>query len=80
MDTNQFDISIMNIITDAKKECGWDIDKGHRFFCGPMASTDFKKSSSGGIQGARFQNLRELLGDFTDVHEIALRLRKINWE
>lgn len=79
-DTNRFDTRFRNIVQDAKDVCGYQIATGHRFFCGTIIDTDFRKSSSGGIQGARFVNLRELLGSFAGLDDIAQRLRAIQWQ
>ena len=78
--TDKYDTRLQEIIKDAKELCGYEIASGHRFFCGAVIDTDFRKSSFGGIQGARFVNLRELLGSFTDANDIALRLRKLEWK
>lgn len=79
-DTNDYDPKIIAIIADAKKSCGYEIETGTRFFCGTPIATDYRKSSSGGIQGARFVNLREVIGDFTDVTDIAEKLCEKAWE
>lgn len=78
--TDKYDTRLQEIIKDAKELCGYEIASGHRFFCGAVIDTDFRKSSFGGIQGARFINLRGLLGSFTDTNDIALRLRKLEWK
>jgi hypothetical protein len=52
-DTNKFDDALVQIIREAKVQRGWEVSTGHRFFCGSVADTDFRKTSSGGIQGAR---------------------------
>lgn len=79
-DTNEYDQKIINIIADAKKECGYEVAMGHRFFCGSPVETDYKKSSYGGIQGARFINLRDVVGDFVSVPDVAEKLRMKQWE
>lgn len=78
--TDKYDTRLQEIIKDAKELCGYEIASGHRFFCGAVIDTDFRKSSFGGIQGSRFINLRELLGGFTDTNDIALRLRELEWK
>ena len=78
--TNSYDDSIRAIIADAKTHCDYDIESGHRFFCGAMVETNYQKVSPGGIQGARFVNLREALGTHGDVEDIALKLSKATWE
>lgn len=78
--TNKYDTRLLGIIEAAKRVCGYEVGSGHRFFCGDMADTDYQKSSPGGIQGARFVNLREVLGTAIDSKDIASRLRKLTWE
>lgn len=79
--TDNYDEKIVSIIKDAEAECGYDITTGHRFFCGDPVDTNYVKSSSGGIQGARFVNLKEVLGDFDDnTSEIAEKLQDKQWE
>jgi hypothetical protein len=78
--TSTYDDSIRAIIADAKTNCDYDIESGHRFFCGKMVSTNYQKISPGGIQGARFVNLREVLGPHGDVEDIASKLSKVTWE
>jgi len=78
--TDKFDTHLRDIVQAAKDVCGYEIATGHRFFCGTAIDTDFRKLTSGGIQGARFVNLRELLGSFAGVNDIAQRLRGIQWQ
>ncbi len=79
-ETNDYDQKIIGIIAEAKKLCGYEIETGHSFFCGSPIETDYKKSTPGGIQYARFVNLREVIGDFTDVADVAEKLREKQWE
>lgn len=79
-DTHEYDTTLMDIIKDAKDICGWKVEHGHRFFCGKPIQTDYKKSSSGGIQGARLINLKEKVGEFADVNELADKLKTRQWE
>lgn len=79
-DTNEYDDKLIAIINDAKTECGYEIATDHRFFCGNPIDTNYMKSSSGGIQGARFVNLREVIGDFNDASEVAQELKGKQWE
>ena len=79
-DTNEYDDKLIAIINDAKMECGYEIATDHRFFCGNPIDTDYRKSSSGGIQGARFVNLREVIGDSNDASEVAQKLKGKQWE
>lgn len=80
--TNDYDKKLVEIIKDAKDECAYDIEVGHRFFCGEPIKTDYEKSSPHGIQGHRNVNLKEVLGDFDgeDVEGIAESLREKTWE
>lgn len=79
-DTNEYDQRLIDMIADAKKSCGYDVETGHRFFCGFPIETDYKKSTPGGIYGARFVNLRDVVGDFIDVADVAEKLRGKQWE
>ncbi len=78
--TDKYDKSLIDIIKDAEIECGYKVATGHRFFCGQLFETEFKKTSPGGIYGARFVNLREIIGDFSDASEVATKLRAAHWE
>ncbi len=78
-DTDAYDNSIRDIIDDAKKHCGYDIESGTRFFCGTVERTSYQKVTPGGIQGARFVNLKEVLGSHGGVADIASKLRKASW-
>ena len=70
--------------TPPDKELNWEgIEVGNRFFCGKPVETNYVKSSSGGIQGARFVNLRDVFGsdfDKLDIEGIAQVLRGKQWE
>lgn len=81
-DTNDYDKKLVEIIKDAKDECAYDIEVGHRFFCGEPIKTNYEKSSPRGIQGHRNVNLKEVLGefDYEDVEGIAESLREKTWE
>jgi hypothetical protein len=79
-DTDEYDQNIVAIIAAAKTDCGYDVETGHRFFCGKPEDTEFRKTSPGGIQGARFENLREHIGEFEDVATVAQKLRDSTWE
>ncbi len=80
-DTDEFDERIKGIIEDSKTDCGYYTDEGHRFFCGKSIETNFRKVSSGGIQGARFFNLKELIGEpyFVDAETAARKLSQLTW-
>ena len=79
-DTDDYDGKFVAMIKAAKAECGCEVDSGHRFFCGIPKDTHYEKSSSGGIQGARFVNLRETIGQFSDVADVAAKLKGKFWE
>ena len=73
-DTDDYDEKLAGIIRDARAECGYEIELGHRFFCGQKEETDFRKISSGGIMGARFISLSDVVGEFTDTSDLARKL------
>lgn len=82
-DAGDYDKKIIGIIEEAMEKLGWDIKNGHRFFCGKLVETNYEKSSPRGIQGARFKNLREVVGNDFDtlrIEEIAQKLREVKWE
>lgn len=79
-DTDEYDNKIIEIIEDAKTECGYHIQKNHRFFCGTPVETSYKKISSGGIQGARFVNLKNVIGEYLDPQIIAEKLSQETWK
>ena len=62
-----------------ESHCGYYIYDGHRFFCGEPIKTDFKKISSGGIQGARLFNVKELIGEPVSIMDIAEKLKTLTW-
>lgn len=79
-DTNEYNDKLIAIIRDAKSDCGYQVETGHRFWCGSPIDTDYRKSSPGGIQGARFVNLRETIGEFSSATDVAQKLRGMQWE
>ena len=82
-DTDEYDKKLVEIIRDAKRECGYNIAVGNRFFLGKIAETDYVKSSRGGMQSTKFENLREVIGDDFNqlsIEEIAQRLKGKQWE
>ena len=80
-DTDEYDDRIKAMIAEAKIVCDYNIESGHRFFCGKEAiPTNYVKVSSGGIQGARFVNLNEVVGQFEEDSELAQRLTEKTWE
>ena len=82
--TNDFDNNLRCIIREALSECGYEIEAGHRFFCGKPFLTDFRKTSSGGIQGPRFLNIKEELKglsvDLDSPEDVANSLRGRAWQ
>lgn len=78
--TEKYDGAIRAIVADAKIHCDYDIETGCRFFCGMMVPTHFEKVSPGGIQGARFINLKEVIGQHFGISDIAVKLNEAKWE
>lgn len=80
--TNDYDKKLVKIIMAAKIECSYNVEVGHRFFCGKPIETNYEKSSPGGIQGHRFVNLQGVIEDLDklDLEGIAERLRGLTWE
>jgi hypothetical protein len=69
------------MIADARVECGYDLTKGTRFFCAPVAlPTEYRKVTSGGIMGARFVDLREVIGAYSSASDVAHKLAQATWE
>lgn len=79
IDTDKFDQRIIAIIEESKSHCGYYIEEGHRFFCGEPVKTNFRKVSSGGIQGARIFNIKELIGKPGSVEEVSQNLNVLTW-
>ncbi len=79
-DTDEYDGRIITAISDAKKLCGYEIETGHRFFCGIPIETNYVKSSKRGLFGKRFVNLKEEIGDFADAADVAQKLSGRQWE
>ncbi|RJG38779.1 hypothetical protein [Motilimonas pumila] len=78
--TDKYDEKILNMISEAKNECGYDIHTGHRFFCGNSYSTNFIKESSGGIMNARLFNLKEYSNDWDNPASLAMALKDQSWK
>lgn len=74
-----YDLGLVEIIKEAKEKCDYDIQDGHRFFCGKPLETNYEKNSVGGIQGARLVNLREIIGDFGSSEDVAQKLKGRKW-
>ncbi len=76
-----FDSQISGIIRETRQELGWDITEDHRFFCASSCcDTSFVKASPGGIQGARYFNLKELGILDRQTEKIAEQLKNIKWQ
>lgn len=79
--TNEHDQKIIEMIADAKQVCGWDVRRGHRFFCGKGArDTDFRKTNPGGVMGTRLINVRDVVGEFENDRDLASKLADKTWE
>jgi hypothetical protein len=79
--TDEYDNKIKEMIAEAKAVCGFNVESGHRFFCGKRAiDTDYKKLSAGGIWGARLVNLKEVVGSFDSETDLAEKLRAKSWK
>lgn len=79
-DSSKYDEKIKSMIADAKALCGYDVATGHRFFCGQIAPTEFVKQSKGGLYGTRFVDLKNSIGAFTDLEDVASKLREKTWK
>lgn len=80
--TDEIKSRILNMIPLALKY-GWEIKKGHRFFCvDQFYRTDFKKTSPGGIMGPRFFDLTKYITFKEDMQtdKIAEMLNGKTWE
>jgi len=80
-DTSDYDERIKNIIAESKKVCGYNVESGHRFFCGKKAiETDYSKSTPYGILSPRFINVKDVVGQFSDAEDLAIKLKGKTWE
>lgn len=67
----------------AAQRNGWDLSTGNKFYLfEQMATTHFEKTSSGGIMGHRYFDLKKVLGGPVppDLAALALALREKRWE
>lgn len=78
--TDKYDEKIINIISDAKTVCDYDIKTEHRFFCGNLQRTNFQKVSSGGIMGARIFDLKQFSSEWDNPKTLALTLENATWK
>lgn len=79
--TKEQEQRLVEAIKDSLAE-GWGVDKNHRFFlmC-DFTSTDFKKTSPGGIFRVKYFNLEDKLEKVSDdIKEIAEELKTKTWE
>ena len=68
------------MIKETKEIIGWNVDSGHRFFCvDQFQETDFRKVSSGGIQGPRLKDITSYLKEETTDKELAKELWGKDW-
>lgn len=79
--TEEFNERIINMIHDAREQCGYEISTGHRFFITRnVVETNYIKRSRGGIQGHRIHDLSPYLdGKNLSVEDIAQILRDNTW-
>ena len=80
-DTDDYDVRIISMIGEAEKECGYHLEKRHRFFCAKeTVKTNFAKKSPGGAMSARNKNVKEIVGEFSSVEDLAKKLSGKTWE
>lgn len=80
--TDSIKNSIKGMINDSNHQLGWDFSHSYtRFFCfDELFETDYHKISKGGIQGNRYIDISEFIGDNKDnIESIANRLRNEEW-
>lgn len=73
--------SIKNMIVEASSQFNWDFSTSDsRFFCfDELYETDYRKGSSGGIQGNRYIDISEFNKACNTVKDLADRLRHEKW-
>ena len=72
---------VRGIVQETATALGWDVRRDHRFFCvEAFAPTDFKKTTPGGIMGARFWDVTDYLKLGTTDEGLAEALRGRTWE
>lgn len=77
---DDFEEAILAMCTATLDEIGWNIEKGHRFFCSKSAyPTDYRKSSKFGIMGKRLVNLVDAGVTAKDAKGIAEQLSGKTW-
>lgn len=81
-ETNDYDDRIIAMIADAETHCDYQIATGCRFFCTRNnLETLYRKTSRGGIQGARLHNLSQVLPKLETLSpkQIAVKLKDHTW-
>lgn len=76
----EHDGRILAIIAAAKSQCGYDVERNHRFFVADeVLETDMIKTSPGGIMGSRLMDLERLVPTWKGTAELAAKLRSCTW-
>lgn len=73
---------IMEVISHAKENYGYDTAKNHKFFMvKKYYPTEFKKTTAGQLRSAQFLNLKKLLklDNLPGTEDIAERLKQFTW-
>jgi hypothetical protein len=81
--TKEEEERILGAAQSALESNGWNLSTDTKFFlCDEIQETDFKKTSSGGIMGHRYFNLKELFQSMPPqtLEELAHELRKKEWQ
>ncbi len=74
---------ILKVIKDAKDNLGWNISKGHKFFCvQKFYRTNFKKNTPNGLFGRKYFDLEDymMIEGEVETEIIAEQLKKIDWD
>lgn len=80
-ETDEHDKNIVAMIADARRDCGYEVGEGHRFFCGKnICETNYVKKSFGGMFGARLFNLKDILGTVSGAESAAKQLNGKSWD
>lgn len=83
--TQEQEQNIIDIVNAAKKDLGWNISEGHKFFCvDKFHDTAFWKNTPNGLFGRRYFDINDYVGENSDkvlaTEEYAEGLKKIDWE
>lgn len=77
---SDFNNAILSICDATQEKIGWDVRKGHRFFCTKVVhETDYRKTSKFGIMGKRLFNLDDAGITAQDAKGIAEELKGKTW-